>query len=67
MHHCLGGVLPPAGRKDLQDPKGAGGKEENTAPEAGHYARPAWNKLLRAPTGTFKHGTAAHGPRATSK
>lgn len=47
----LGGVLPPAGREDLQDPKGAGGKEEDTTAEAGHDAGTTWLSLSRPPTG----------------
>lgn len=67
LSSLLGGVLPPAGREDLQDPKGAGGEEEDETPEAGHDARPAWHSLPRPPTGASQHGTAAHGPWATPK
>lgn len=63
----LGGVLPPVGREDLQDPKGAGGKEEDTTPEAGHDAGTTWHSLSRPPSGAAQHGTAAHGSWATSK
>lgn len=68
----LGGVLPPAGREDLQDPKGAGGKEEDTTPEAGHDAGTTWPtlprpSLPRTSARASQHGTTTHGPRAIPK
>lgn len=63
----LGGVLPPSGREDLQDPKGAGGKEKDETPEAGHDAGTTWHSFPRPPTGASQHGAAAHDPGATSK
>lgn len=63
----LGGVLSPVSRENLQDSKGAGGKEEVTTPEAGHDARPTWHWLPWHPTGASEHGAAAHGPCTTSK
>lgn len=58
-----GGVLPPAGRENLQDSEGAGGEEEVETPEAGHDARPNWHLLPWPPTS--EPGPAAHAPCAT--
>lgn len=60
-----GGVLPPSGGEDLQDPEGAGGEEEDAAPKAGHDARPALPSHVWPPTGSAWHGPAPGAPRAT--
>lgn len=59
-----GGVLPPPGRKDLQNPEGAGREEEETAPKSGNDAWQTWHFPIRPPTGPALYGADTHAPWA---